>query len=183
VVWALRLRSHNTHLLTAVDNMSQGLCMFDGSARLVVANRRYREIYHLPPERTPPGITLRDLIRVRVESGTFTGNPDKYVADTLADIAQGKPYTKTIEMKTGHAIALATRPMRGGGWVVTHDDITEQRAKDAQPASLASQEERRVQIEAAIRTFRERVEAVLGTGASSAGTLRTTATTQSAAAA
>src|SRR5690349_21579452 len=114
VAWALRLRSQNSQIMTAMDNMSQGLCMFDGAARLVVANRRYREIYGLPAERSQPGCTLRDLIKLRIETGTFAGDPDKYIADALAEIAQGKPYNKVVEMKTGHVIALATRPMRGG---------------------------------------------------------------------
>src|SRR5690349_16594110 len=161
--WAFRLTRQNNHLITAMDNMSQGLCMFDGSAKLVVANKRYREIYRLPPERTQPGCSLRELLAVRRDTGTFDGDPDKYVTNTLAEISAGKPFNKVIELKTGMVVALATRPMRGGGWVVTHDDITEQRAKDAQHASLANQEERRVKIETAIRSFRERVEAVLGT--------------------
>jgi methyl-accepting chemotaxis protein len=181
VSWALRLRSQNNHISTALDNMSQGLCMFDGSAKLVVANKRYREIYKLPPERTQPGCSLRDLLAVRRETGTFDGDPDKYVTTTLAEISQGKRSTKVIELKTGMVVALATRPMRGGGWVVTHDDITEQRAKDAQHESLANQEERRVKVEGAIRAFRERVEAVLGTVAKSAGAMRSTATSLSSA--
>src|SRR5437660_908807 len=123
VLWALRLRSQNNHMSTALDNMSQGLCMFDGSAKLVVANKRYREIYKLPPQRTQPGCSLRDLLAVRRETGTFDGDPDKYVTMTLAEISGGKPSNKVIELKTGMVVALATRPMRGGGWVVTHDDV------------------------------------------------------------
>src|SRR5262245_24433164 len=178
-LWALRMRSHNTQLLTALDNMSQGLCMFDASARLVVTNQRYRDIYGLPAERLKPGCTLRDLVRLRLETGTFTGDPDKYAADTLAEIRRGKPYTKLLEIKAGRVVALATRPMQDGGWVVTHDDVTEQRAAEQKHASLASQEQRRLQVDTAIRSFRERVEAVLATVADSAGTMRTTATSLS----
>jgi methyl-accepting chemotaxis protein len=174
--WALRLRKHNAQLTTAMNNMSQGLCMFDSSARLVVGNRRYLEIYGLSPATTKPGCSLRDLIKQRIATGTFSGDPEKYVADTLHEVAQGKPIDKVLEMSDGRVIALANRPMRGGGWVVTHDDITAQRRAEQTHASLAEQEQRRVAIEAAIRAFRERVEAVLKTVADSAGSMRVTAT-------
>jgi len=177
--WALRLRSHNAQILTALDNMSQGLCMFDASARLMVGNKRYLELYGLSPERAHPGCTLRDLVQQRIAAGNFAGDPDKYVAETLAEIAQGKPYHRVRNMPDGRVIALSTRPLPGGGWVVTHEDVTEQRAAEQKHASLASQEQRRLQVEAAIRAFRERVEAVLATVANSAGTMRTTATSLS----
>ena len=173
--WGLRLSRHNRQITMALDNMSQGLCMFDGSARLVIGNKRYLELYGLSPDTTKPGCTLRDLIQQRIASKTFLGDPDKYIADTLQEIAQGKPINKIREMN-GKVIALAQRPLRGGGWVVTHDDITDQRAAEQKHASLAEQEQRRMAIEAAIRAFRERVEAVLKTVADSAGTMRSTAT-------
>src|SRR5262249_54029925 len=181
ICWGSRHRSHNVQLTAALNNMSQGLCMFDSSARLVVGNRRYLEIYGLSPDKTKPGCSLRDLIQQRIANGSFSGDPEKYIADTLAEVAQGKAIHKMREMKDGRVIALSTRPMPGGGWVVTHDDVTEQRANEKKHASLAEQEQRRMQVEAAIRNFRERVEAVLTTVADSAGAMRTTATTMSSA--
>src|SRR5262245_29277907 len=177
--WALRLRHRVGQLTTALDNMSQGLCMFDASARLMVGNKRYLEIYGLSPGRTHIGCTLRDVVRQRIEAGNFSGDPDKYITDTLAEIAEGKPFHRIRNMPDGRTISLSTRPTGGGGWVVTHDDVTEQRAAEEKRASLANQEQRRLQVEAAIRSFRERVEAVLATVADSAGAMRTTATSLS----
>ena len=71
---ALRARKRNRQVSTAIDNMSQGLCMFDASARLVVGNRRYLEIYGLSPEKTKPGCSLSELIRQRIDAGTFSGD-------------------------------------------------------------------------------------------------------------
>src|SRR5262245_11658318 len=179
IAWALRQHNYNRQLTAALNNMSQGLCMFDGSARLTVGNKRYFEIYGLSPDQAKPGTSFRDLITQRIAAGTFTGDIEAYLKATMNEIAQGKPVNKIIEMKNGRVIALANRPMRGGGWVCTHDDITNQRAAEQKNSSLAGQEQRRAEIEAAIRTFRERVEAVLGTVADSAGTMRATATTLS----
>src|SRR5712691_3160109 len=179
VFWALRLRSHNRQLMTALNKMSQALCMFDSAARLVISNARYIEMYGLSPDKVKPGCTLRDLIKQRIAAGTFSGDPEKYIADTMHEIAQGKPVRKVIELSDGRAIALSNRPMRGGGWVSTHNDITAQHRAEQKNASLAEQEQRRMGVEAAIRAFRERVEDVLKTVADSAGTMRTTATTLS----
>jgi methyl-accepting chemotaxis protein len=177
--WALRVRQHNVEITTAVNNMSQGLCMFDAAARLVFANKRYLEIYRLSAETTKAGCTLHDLVRQRQAVGTFTGDVDKYVSNLMNEIASGKAMDKLIELKDGRVIALCNRPMRGGGWVVTHDDVTAQRSAEQKHAALASQEERRVQVETAISAFRQRIEAVLGTLAGSAGAIRSTATTLS----
>jgi methyl-accepting chemotaxis protein len=180
LVWAIRLRSHSSHLAAAMNNMSQGLCMFDSSARLVIANKRYLEIYGLSPERAKPGCSLRELVEQRKAAGTFAGNMEKYISDLMSEIAKGKPIDKLMEMNDGRVIALCNRPMRGGGWVVTHDDITAQRRAEQEHAVLAEQEQRRTNLEAAIRTFRARVEALLATLSESAGSIRATATTLSA---
>lgn len=50
LVWYRRIRTHHTRLLTALNNMSEGLCMFDSSARLILCNERYIEMYGLSPE-------------------------------------------------------------------------------------------------------------------------------------
>jgi NO-binding membrane sensor protein with MHYT domain len=68
-----KLRERNVRLDSAINNMSQGLCMFDARARLVVCNTRYIEMYGLPSDVVKPGIALGDLLRLRRASGTFSG--------------------------------------------------------------------------------------------------------------
>ncbi len=46
-VLARKLRVDNRRMRVAINNMSQGLCMFDGNERLVVCNQRYMEMYKL----------------------------------------------------------------------------------------------------------------------------------------
>src|SRR5256884_2449475 len=45
-----RLHEQNARLASALDNMTQGLCMFDGDTRLTVCNARYLEMYGLTAE-------------------------------------------------------------------------------------------------------------------------------------
>src|SRR4028118_282216 len=54
----------------AINNMSQGLCFFDGEQRLIVCNTRYAEMYGLPPECTRPGTTLRQIVEARFAVGS-----------------------------------------------------------------------------------------------------------------
>src|ERR1700722_17666191 len=64
-----RRRRQARLLRTALNNMTQGLCMFDGAARLVLCNERYAEMYQLRPRDAPPGTPPPALLRQRVLGG------------------------------------------------------------------------------------------------------------------
>src|SRR5262245_16999873 len=81
-----RSRRGTAHLMTAVDNMSQGLCMFDAGQRLVMCNAGYLHMYGLSPDVVRPGCTVRDLLQQRINSGTFTGDPEEYIARLMATL-------------------------------------------------------------------------------------------------
>lgn len=176
-----RLDEKSRLLATALNNMTQGVVMFDSVGRLVVRNERYVDMYGLPPEIVKPGCTLEDIIRIRKATGNFNGDPAQYCSDLLTAMAQGKTATFVIENPDGRAISVINRPIAVGNyWVGTHDDITERRRAETQSASLAEQQERRASIDAAILSFRESVESVLGTVNDSVGAMRATAMTLSA---
>ncbi|HEV2957247.1 MAG TPA: PAS-domain containing protein [Xanthobacteraceae bacterium] len=171
----LRARRHAAQLTTALDNMSQGLCMFDSGQRLVLCNHSYLKMYDLSPDVVKPGCTLRQLLHYRIKRGAFTSDPDQYIAQLMATLAQGKPTHQVVE--TGdRVVSMVNTPMSDGGWVVTHEDITAQHRAESERASLTEQEARRKATDAAIASFRERVEAVLKTVGDSAAAMKTTAT-------
>src|SRR5262249_23753456 len=120
---------HEQHRLldTALNNMSQGLVMFDAEARMVVCNRRYIEMYGLSPDVVKPGCTLTQLLEHRIAMGTFSGEPAEYVEMLRAAIAHGHTTDRTLELDDGRVIVVVNQPMSGGGWVATHEDITERR--------------------------------------------------------
>jgi diguanylate cyclase (GGDEF)-like protein len=131
------LRAQNMRIDAAVSNMSQGLVMFDGNARLVISNQRYADMYRLAADHIRPGLTLRQLLDRRVASGTFAGNVERYIDSLLATIDTGKPMSQFVELDDGRTIAVVNQPMSGGGWVATHEDITERRRAEMKIAHMA----------------------------------------------
>ena len=69
---------------TALNNMTQGVVMFDALGRLVVCNDQYLRMYGLSPDFVKPGVPLSDLIHYRRKSGSFELNPAQYCADLMA---------------------------------------------------------------------------------------------------
>jgi diguanylate cyclase (GGDEF)-like protein len=132
-----RLKEKGQQMATAVNNMSQGLVMFDATERLVMCNDRYLEMYGLSPEDAKPGSTLQEIIRNRVATGTLARDPDEYRAELLEAISDGEITKWIVEGPDGRAIAVTNKPMSGGAWVATHEDITERRRAEQRIAHLA----------------------------------------------
>ena len=110
----------------ALNNMSQGLVMFDSSARLVVVNKRYLEMFGLSPEKVKPGCTFRDVLDERILTGGFSpGGGEAYRAELQAAVAQRKTFRKVTNLPDGRIISIVNQPLMDGGWVATHEDITE----------------------------------------------------------
>jgi methyl-accepting chemotaxis protein len=177
MVLARGLQVQNARMRVALDNMSQGLCMFDANERLVVSNKRYLEMYKLPPEVTKPGTSLTGLLEHRIANGSFSHNIDDYRRELLDSIAEGSTKTTEVKSPDGRTILVTNRPMAGGGWVATHEDITERLAAEHERAMMQEQQQRRSVIEQAIAAFRRRVEDHLRTVTEGAMAMRSTATT------
>jgi len=80
------LQAQNMRFDTAINNMTQGLLLFDSSQQLVVCNQRYIEMYGLSAEIVKPGCRFREIIAHRKASGSFAGNEDEYCARILRNI-------------------------------------------------------------------------------------------------
>ena len=109
---------------TAINNISPGICFFDGDGRLILCNRRYAEIYRLEPEQVRPGATLREIMQARSAAGTAAMAVDDYVALVTASRNSNSPSNWTAELEDGRTIKIHDQPMPDGGWVATHEDIT-----------------------------------------------------------
>ncbi|MCC6778793.1 MAG: PAS-domain containing protein [Hyphomicrobiales bacterium] len=175
----IQMRRRKRRMATALDHMSQGLCLYDKAERLLFRNRRYMEMYGFPPEVVKPGCTLSDILEYRVAKGSLSGNPATYRAELMEDMRQGKTTHKLVSTGDGRTVAVINHPIDGGGWLGTHFDVTDQRRVERERDEMVARETRRAAVEAAIRTFREHMDALLRTFGGSADAMKTTATTLS----
>jgi diguanylate cyclase (GGDEF)-like protein/PAS domain S-box-containing protein len=130
-----QLTLEKLRLDTAVNNMTQGLTLFDESGRLDVCNQRYIEMYGLSADIVKPGCHFRDLMAHRLEIGSIEGEVDQVCSTILLDMA----LNKTIVRQTpdGRSIQITYRQVEGSGWVATHEDITDRKQSEDRVAYLA----------------------------------------------
>ena len=128
----IALAQEAMRLDAAVNNMTQGLVMFGPDRRLIICNARYAEMYELPPEMTRRGTTLEAQFDYRVANGTMPPgeSADAYVPS--AQIARGETprLERFVERCRGRVISVINRPMADGGWLSTHQDITEEQHRE-----------------------------------------------------
>ena len=164
-------------LSMVLNNMTQGVILFDAQEKVVVCNDRYVEMYGLSANVVKPGCTLRDLIKNRTTTGSLNIDAEKYRSEILDAVSKGEVMNRIVETPDGRAVLVVNRAIEGGQyWIGTHDDITERIHAERKNAALSEQERRREQIESEIRKFRENVAAVLKTVSESTAALKSIAT-------
>ena len=116
---------------TAFENMSTGVCFFDGEERLILSNRRFAEICRLAPEQVRPGATLREIEELRIAAGTSAMADDEHLGAAAPIDSVATSRTWIAELKDGRIIQIRRQGMPGGGWVATYEDTTELKAARA----------------------------------------------------
>jgi diguanylate cyclase (GGDEF)-like protein/PAS domain S-box-containing protein len=120
-----KISERNRWLDAAVNNMVQGLCLFDKENKLMIWNERYRTMYKLEPRQIWRGCTKRDLLDARIAAGTFPLDAEHYDRELHDELTEGRTHTRSIELADGRIISVINRPTKTGGWVATHEDVTE----------------------------------------------------------
>ncbi len=122
----------------ALNNMVQGLAMFDADQRIVIANRRYAEMYGLTLEQVKPGTHLLTIIEQRIANGDLPGrSADEVMRAMLGRVTGTGECQYTTRMHDGRYIVVSAKPMANGYTVTTHQDITEQRRSEAKIVHMA----------------------------------------------
>jgi len=173
----MRSRKQNRHYATALDHMTQGLCVVDAKTRVILCNERYIKMYGMSRKVVKPGTPMREMLKHRASVGQFSGDIDSYMAAIQERIDKGQGQKLMMTLADGRHIALAEQPLADGSWVATHDDVTELYNAERQRAGMKAKEDRRAAIEEAIGSFRQRVENVLRAVGDNAEAIKMTAGT------
>ncbi len=118
---------YNRDLLqTALDQVRQGIAVFDRDLRLICWNRQFRDLLGLPPEYGQVGTPLDTLIRFNAERGELRGSSaDAIVADRIEKLVIRQETFQERLSITGTILEVRISPMPDGGIVTTFTDITE----------------------------------------------------------
>ncbi|MBB2687868.1 UNVERIFIED_ORG: diguanylate cyclase (GGDEF)-like protein [Rhizobium etli] len=123
---------------TTLDNIGQGVCFFDATHRLILSNRRYAEVYGLSPEVVRPGMTLAEIAELRYAAGECPNvSRDEFLAWCVAINDKASTLDWSAELKSGRVIRVHHQRTPDGGWVSTHEDVTEYRDAERKIAHLA----------------------------------------------
>lgn len=133
------LHTQNTRFDAALNNMSQALCMVDADQRLIVCNRRYIELFAVPSGLAASRTPMRDILHTLSQAGRDEGElANRIYEKQKLLIRDGLSGTFVGDRNDGGlSLSVSHRPMSGGGWVATYEDITERRAAEAKIAHMA----------------------------------------------
>jgi len=133
-----RLRLRNMLFDAALNTMSEGLSMFDTEHRLLVCNESYKRLYRIPPELCVPGTPLKEILEHRMgKDGVSAGQDEATTREIMAFAFQKNSGTKIWDLRDGRSILIKREQIPEGGWVATHEDITEQRRASMRLAHMA----------------------------------------------
>ena len=131
------LKEQHRRFDAALANMSQGLLMYDADGKMIVRNQRFLELYKVAAADFPYGTTHRDALERLLQLGIYTKlDVDSEVAKTQTCLQAGKMHSTYRYLSDGRTFLVVRQPM-GGGWVVTFDDVTEQRRAEERMTHLA----------------------------------------------
>jgi len=132
------LKSMAIRFRSAAENMSQGLTMHDADGRLVAYNSRYLQMYGLSSEHVKLGTPVQDVLDLRQAAGTFAGNSERHAKDLMAMLARGERVERTTRLPDGRIVHAIHCPKDEGGWVSTHEDVTERKRAETELSNVKS---------------------------------------------
>jgi len=120
-----RLTGESSLFHAAIEALPQGVCVFDRQARLAVCNRRYAELYRLDVERLKPGVAWREIVDLRLEARTLPLGVDDYLVLRAPMRLDEQARQWRDKLSDGRTIAVRRQALPDGGWISTHEDVTE----------------------------------------------------------
>jgi len=135
------LQSKNLRFDAALNNMVQGLLMFDSAGALIISNRRFTEMFGLPAEQWQAlalGLTVLQVIKLGERlTNVAIKNQSQIVAELQNLLDRRQAGAIVFERTDGRTFCASCSPMADGGFVITFEDTTEQRRTQNQISHMA----------------------------------------------
>jgi PAS domain S-box-containing protein len=128
--WLLNeIRQRQAELRVTLDNMADGVAMFDAALRLTAWNRNFRELLDLPEDFLAAHHTWDEYIRYLTERGEFGESDAEAQIDQLRS-RLADHYSFERSRPDGTVIEVRHNPMPDGGVVLIYGDITERKRSE-----------------------------------------------------
>jgi diguanylate cyclase (GGDEF)-like protein len=132
------LRETNLMLDAALDNMSQGLCLYDAKNRLEVFNRRFLEIFKLSSDRIKTGMTYKQVLEICIPLNNHSGKTaDQLYQEHLGFLNENAAGPHLYDLSSGRVISCSYTRTEDSRWLATYEDVTERRQAEAKILHMA----------------------------------------------
>jgi diguanylate cyclase (GGDEF)-like protein len=157
------LRETNLLLDVALENMSQGLCLYDSQNRLEIFNRRFLEIFRLPPDRIRTGLSYKEVLEACVPINNLTGiTADQLYEAHIGFLEENAIGPHLYDLSNGRVISCTYTRTNDGRWLATYEDVTERRQAEAKIMHMARHDALTGLPNRVL--FRDKMEQALGRG-------------------
>lgn len=106
-------------------HMNQGVSVFDKDGNLTMWNDNYAHLYEMTTDTLYHGVFLLDLLHIQKGKNNFDGSPEDFLQEIFASVRENREFRSKKYFASGRVVSAVHTPMPDGGWVSTHDDVTE----------------------------------------------------------
>lgn len=134
------LEIQNSRFHAALEHMTHGLAMFDSNTRLVICNRRWRQMYSIPESEDLSGKPFIEIVEKISRGGSLPhrfSSPEAYVDYVFQQVKTGEASFGLLDLNDGRTFAVTWQPTQDGGWVSIHEDVTDRRRAEQRIAHIA----------------------------------------------
>jgi len=122
------LETKTTLLQTSLENINQGLLLFDANMKLELVNRAYLNLFHIVEDEIQPGMSYTKILQKHIDRGEYAkyGDAGEIIDERIASARDGKIHHNLHRSPDGTVISIYRKPVSTGGFAITFTDITEE---------------------------------------------------------